>query len=126
MNGHFPREQLKKERFITRELGSGTKTFTENLEMELQINIPDKILRKVENRDYEELFNIEDTVEKISKTTSMPEWIVKKLLEQKSKEEVEQICKNSNQRPKTSTQSPLPVTSESGSWSTTSVAKKSA
>jgi DNA-binding transcriptional LysR family regulator len=38
MNGNFPMEQLKKERFITREIGSGTKTFTENLEMELQID----------------------------------------------------------------------------------------
>lgn len=37
MNGRFPMEQLKKERFITREIGSGTKTFTENLEMELQL-----------------------------------------------------------------------------------------
>lgn len=38
MNGKFPLDQLKKERFITRELGSGTKTVTENLEMELQLD----------------------------------------------------------------------------------------
>lgn len=38
MNGKFPVEQLKKERFITREIGSGTKKFTENLEMELQLD----------------------------------------------------------------------------------------
>lgn len=38
MNGKFPLEQLKKERFITRELGSGTKTVTENLEMELHLD----------------------------------------------------------------------------------------
>lgn len=38
MNGKFPLDQLKKERFITRELGSGTKTVTENLEMELHLD----------------------------------------------------------------------------------------
>ena len=38
MNGKFPMDQLKKERFITREIGSGTKSFTENLEMELQLD----------------------------------------------------------------------------------------
>ena len=38
MNGKFPMDQLKKERFITREIGSGTKSFAENLEMELQLD----------------------------------------------------------------------------------------
>lgn len=38
MNGRFPVEQLKKEHFITRELGSGTKRISENIEQELQLN----------------------------------------------------------------------------------------
>ena len=38
MNGKFPMDQLRKERFITREIGSGTKTVTENLEMELGLD----------------------------------------------------------------------------------------
>ena len=38
MNGKFPMEQLKKERFITREIGSGTKSVTENLEAELKLD----------------------------------------------------------------------------------------
>lgn len=38
MNGKFPIDQLKKERFITRELGSGTKSVTENLEAELKLD----------------------------------------------------------------------------------------
>ena len=39
LNGKFPIEQLKKERFITRELGSGTKIATDNLEQELKLNV---------------------------------------------------------------------------------------
>lgn len=38
MNGIFPIEQLKKEKFIIREIGSGTKAMTENLEMELRLD----------------------------------------------------------------------------------------
>ena len=38
------------------------------------------ILRKVEKNDYEELYKIENDVERISKTTSMPEWIVEELI----------------------------------------------
>ena len=41
MNGKFPMEQLKKERFITREIGSGTKSVTENLEAELGVDSQD-------------------------------------------------------------------------------------
>lgn len=40
MNGKFPMEQLKKECFITREIGSGTKTVAENLERELKLDVP--------------------------------------------------------------------------------------
>ena len=38
MNGKFPVELLKKEWFITREIGSGTKTVSENLEHELKLD----------------------------------------------------------------------------------------
>ena len=63
-------------------------------------NFVNAILRKVNKSDYDEFFKIKDDVERISKTTSMPIWIVEKLLEQKEVKEVEQICKNSNIRPK--------------------------
>lgn len=62
-------------------------------------NFVNAILRKVEKVDYEEFFQIEDKIEKISKTTSMPEWIIKELARNNSIEEVEQICKNSNLKP---------------------------
>lgn len=38
LNGQFPVEQLKYERFITRELGSGTKIAVEHIEQELKLN----------------------------------------------------------------------------------------
>ena len=43
-------------------------------------NFVNAILRKVEKNDYEELYKIENDVERISKTTSMPEWIVEELI----------------------------------------------
>lgn len=39
LNGNFPIALLKKELFITRETGSGTKTITDNIERELKLNI---------------------------------------------------------------------------------------
>lgn len=63
-------------------------------------NFVNAILRKIEKKDYEELFNIEDNIERISKTTAMPIWIVEKLLRQKDIKKVEEICKNSNIKPK--------------------------
>lgn len=63
-------------------------------------NFVNAILRKIEKRDYEELFEIKDNIERISKTTSMPVWIVEELLKQNSLEKVEQICRDSNLRPK--------------------------
>ena len=60
------------------------------------------ILRKVEKKDYEDFFEIKNDIERISKTTSMPEWIIKELLKEKDEKEVEEICKNSNKRPKIS------------------------
>lgn len=67
-------------------------------------NFVNAILRKVENKDYEELFEIKNDVERISKTTSMPQWIVEELLNEYSNsiQEVEEICKNSNLRPQIS------------------------
>ncbi len=58
------------------------------------------ILRKTEEQDYEDFFQIKDDIERISKTTSMPEWIIKELLKNNNIEQVEQICKNSNLKPK--------------------------
>lgn len=61
------------------------------------------ILRKVSKEDYEELNKIEENIERISKTTSMPEWIIQELLNDGLNEDaVEEICKNSNKRPKLS------------------------
>lgn len=58
------------------------------------------ILRKIEKQDYQELFQINDNIERISKTTSMPEWIIKELLKNNNIDDVEKICKNSNIKPK--------------------------
>ena len=63
-------------------------------------NFVNAILRKVEKQDYEELFQIKNDVERISKTTSMPEWIVKKLIEDNGLEKTKEICENSNLHPK--------------------------
>lgn len=63
-------------------------------------NFVNAILRKIEKNDYEEFFQISDDIERISKTTSMPEWIIKELLKNNNLEIVEQICKNSNIKPK--------------------------
>lgn len=64
-------------------------------------NFVNAILRKIEKKDYEDFFQIDDNIEKISKTTSMPVWIIKELLKNNKIEDVEQICKNSNIKPKT-------------------------
>ncbi len=63
-------------------------------------NFVNAILRKIDKNDYDEFFEIEDDKERISKTTSMPLWIIDELLKDNSIEEVEKICKNSNLRPK--------------------------
>ena len=67
-------------------------------------NFVNAILRKVEKTDYEELFNVENDIERISKTTSMPIWIIEELLsdEEMTIKQVEEICKDSNLRPKIS------------------------
>lgn len=64
-------------------------------------NFVNAILRKVSVNDYKELEEIKDDKERISKTTSMPMWIIEELLKQKDMKEVEEICKNSNLKPNT-------------------------
>lgn len=63
-------------------------------------NFVNAILRKVEVKDYEEFFMLEDEIERISKTTSMPVWIIEELLKQNTIEKVEEICRASNLKPK--------------------------
>ena len=65
-------------------------------------NFVNAVLRKVEKKDFEELKNIKDDKERISKTTSMPIWIVEELLKEKDFQQVELICNNSNFKPNTS------------------------
>lgn len=61
------------------------------------------ILRKVTKEDYEEMLKEKDEIEKISKTTSMPKWIIEELNKQEiAINEVHEICKCSNIRPKLS------------------------
>ena len=59
-------------------------------------NFVNAILRKVDKKDYEEFFEIKNDIERISKTTSMPKWILK----ENEVEKVEEICKSSNIKPK--------------------------
>lgn len=63
-------------------------------------NFVNAILRKVKRKDYEELQKIENDIERISKTTSMPEWLIGELLHNRTIIEVEEICKILNQKPK--------------------------
>lgn len=61
------------------------------------------ILRKINGKDYEELFEIKDVKERISKTMSMPMWIIDSLEKDGlSIDKIEEICKFSNERPKLS------------------------
>ena len=64
------------------------------------IGFVNAVLRKVSKDDYEELFKIEDAKERISKTQSMPIWIIEELVKNNNIEEVEQICKSLNLKPK--------------------------
>lgn len=63
-------------------------------------NFVNAILRKIDKKDYTDLFNIENKKQKISVTTSMPMWIVEKLLEQNTIEETQKVCENLNLRPR--------------------------
>ena len=60
------------------------------------------ILRKVNKEDYEELFNIKDDIERISKTYSIPTWILQRLTEKLEIQDIEEIAKASNLKPKIS------------------------
>lgn len=61
------------------------------------------ILRKVTKLDYEEMFDIKEDEERISKTTSMPRWIIEELKKEGlTINEISEICRNSNERPKIS------------------------
>ncbi len=62
-------------------------------------NFVNALLRRIEKKDYEELFNIDNDIERISKTTSMPEWIVTYLLKNNKLEEVQEICEALNEKP---------------------------
>ena len=63
-------------------------------------NFVNAILRKVNKEDIEEFKNIKDPVERISKTTSTPKWIIEELLLEKNEEEVQEICTSFNIKPK--------------------------
>ena len=63
------------------------------------VGFTNAVLRKVEPVDYNELFEIPDPQDRISKTSSMPLWIVKKLIEEKGIEEAQNICMASNSKP---------------------------
>jgi 16S rRNA (cytosine967-C5)-methyltransferase len=65
-------------------------------------NFVNAILRKVGKQDYEGFFDIENDIERISKITSMPPWIIEDLMEENTKGKVEKICKASNIRPEIS------------------------
>lgn len=62
-------------------------------------NFVNAVLRKVDKKDYEEFFSIKNDTERISKTTSMPEWLVEKLIKETSIQKADEICKASNLRP---------------------------
>ena len=65
------------------------------------IGFTNAVLRKITKNDYEELFNEKDEIKKVSKTMSMPEWIIKELLKDGLDiEQVVDICKSSNIHPK--------------------------
>ena len=63
-------------------------------------NFVNAVLRKVEKKDYEEFFTIKEDIERISKTTSMPVWLVEELAKQNTIPKVEEICQSSNLKPK--------------------------
>ena len=64
------------------------------------IGFTNAVLRKVDKKDYTELFEEKDNIKRISITTSMPEWIILELKKEGvSIEKIEEIWKNSNIRP---------------------------
>ncbi len=63
-------------------------------------NLINAILRKIDKDDYNELLDIKEPVQRLVKAYSIPEWLVKELLKEYPINTVEEICKNSNERPK--------------------------
>ena len=63
-------------------------------------NFVNAILRKVNKNDYKNFSNILYDEDRISKLFSMPKWIIEELLKEMNMENVEQICKCSNMKPK--------------------------
>ena len=63
-------------------------------------NFVNAILRKVNKNDYKDFSNILNDEDRISKLFSMPKWIIEELLKEMNMENVEQICKCSNMKPK--------------------------
>lgn len=67
------------------------------------IGFVNAILRNVDKKDYKEFFDEKDELDKISKTMSMPEWIIEELKNDGlDNNKIFEICKNSNIRPKVS------------------------
>lgn len=64
------------------------------------IGFTNAVLRKIDKKDYEGLFEIKDKKEMISKTTSMPIWIIEEFIKEGlTYEQIKEICRNSNKRP---------------------------
>lgn len=64
------------------------------------IGFTNAVLRKTDKKDYEDLFEIKDKKEMISKTTSMPIWIIEEFIKEGlTYEQIKEICRNSNKRP---------------------------
>ena len=67
------------------------------------IGFVNAILRNVDKKDYKEFFDEKDELDKISKTMSMPKWIIEELKnEGLDNNKIFEICKSSNIRPKVS------------------------
>lgn len=67
------------------------------------IGFTNAILRKIDEKDYQELFNEKDEIDRISQTMSMPKWIIEELKSDGlENSKILEICKNSNIRPKVS------------------------
>ena len=67
------------------------------------IGFTNAILRKIDKKDYKEFFNEKDELNRISKTMSMPKWIIEELKKDNlDNNKILQICKNSNIKPKVS------------------------
>ena len=62
-------------------------------------NFVNAILRKIEKKDFEEMSQIKEPTQRIMLTSSTPKWIIEELLKEKAIQDVEEICKNSNQKP---------------------------